>query len=310
MTVHSSRRLAVLGAASSIGIRPYDGETEARHLDRAPDTLRKLGLVERLAAVDLGNVAPAAYRDFTRPPGGVRNEREVADYSRALAERVAAGIADERFLLVLGGDCSIVLGSLLGASQGGERRVGLAYFDAHADFATPQESLTGSAASMCLALAIGRGDSPLARLAGTRPLVRAEDTTVIGRRDIGQDRYGDAALRASDILDLSGAFATGTPVETAAAAALDRVAHSGLAGFWIHIDADVLEPSVMPAVDSPEPGGPNIEELAALVRQLARHPRALGMQITIYDPALDPELKCARRLVALLASSLGERARA
>jgi arginase len=310
MTVQSSRRLAVLGAASSIGIRPYDGETEARHLDRAPDTLRKLGLVDRLGATDLGNVAPAAYRDFARPPGGIRNEQEVADYSRALAERVAAGLADERFLLVLGGDCSIVLGSLLGASQGGERRLGLAYFDAHADFATPQESLTGSAASMCLALVTGRGDSPLARLAGTRPLVRAQDTTVIGRRDIGQDRYGDAALRASDILDLSDAFTTGKPVEMAAAAALDRVAHSGLAGFWIHIDADVLEPSVMPAVDSPEPGGPNIEELAALVRRLALHPRALGMQITIYDPALDLDLTCARRLVALLASSLGEGAQA
>jgi arginase len=310
MTIQSPRRLAVLGAASSIGIRPYDGETEARHLDRAPDTLRKLGLIDRLAAVDLGNVTPAPYRDFTRPPGGVRNEQEVADYSRALAERVAAGIADDRFLLVLGGDCSIVLGSLLGASQGGERRLGLAYFDAHADFATPQESLTGSAASMCLALAVGRGDSPLARLAGTRPLVRAEDTAVIGRRYIGQDRYGDAALHASDILDLSGAFANGKPAEMAATAALDRVAHSGLAGFWIHIDADVLEPSVMPAVDSPEPGGPNIEELAAVVRQLVRHPRALGMQITIYDPALDPEQECARRLVTLLASSLGEGAQA
>ena len=143
-------------------------------------------------------------------------------------------------------------------------------------------------------------------ISGTRPLVRARDTTVIGRRDIGQDRYGDAALRASDILDLSDAFATGKPVEIAAAAALDRIAHPELAGFWIHIDADVLEPSVMPAVDSPEPGGPNFEQLAALVRQLARHPRALGMQITIYDPALDPTQDCARRLVALLASTLGE----
>src|SRR4029079_4905429 len=47
MTVPSSRRVSVLGAASSIGIRPYDGETEARHLDRAPDTLRRLGLVDR-----------------------------------------------------------------------------------------------------------------------------------------------------------------------------------------------------------------------------------------------------------------------
>jgi arginase len=190
-------------------------------------------------------VTSAAYRDFERRPDGIRNESQVADHSRALAERVAAGIADERFLVVLGGDCSIILGSLLGATHGGARRVGLAYFDAHADFATPQESLTGSAASMCLALAVGRGDSPLARLAGTGPLVRAEDATVIGRRDIGQDRYGDTALRASGVLDLSDAFAAGNAAEAAVAAALGRIARAELAGFWIHIDADVLEPSVM-----------------------------------------------------------------
>src|SRR4051812_41172945 len=221
MTVPTSRRIAVLGAASSIGIRPYDGATEARQLDRAPDTLRSLGLVDRLAAIDLGNVTPPAYRDFERPPGGVRNEPEVADYSRALAARVAAGLADERFLVVLGGDCSIVLGSLLGASHGGDRRGGLAYIDAHADLPTPQESETGSAASMCMAMAVGRGDSPLARLAGP-PLVRPDDAAVIGRRDIGQDRYGDAALRASGILDLSAAFTPGKPVEVAATATLDR----------------------------------------------------------------------------------------
>jgi hypothetical protein len=75
MDVQNKRRLAVLGAASSIGIRPYDGNTGARQLDRAPDTLRSLGLVDRLAAIDLGNIAPAAYRDFERSPGGVRNEQ-------------------------------------------------------------------------------------------------------------------------------------------------------------------------------------------------------------------------------------------
>lgn len=56
----------------------------------------------------------------------------------------------------------------------------------------------------------------------------------------------------------------------------------------------------MPAVDSPEPGGPGVDELAALVGALVRHPQALGMQITIYDPALDRNLICARRLVALM----------
>ena len=110
------RSIAIVGAPSSIGIRPYDSG-EARQLDRAPDALRELGLVKRLGASDLGDVIPPAYRDYVRPPGGVRNETEVASYCQALSERVAAATSDGRFPVVLGGDCSIVLGCLLGARQ-------------------------------------------------------------------------------------------------------------------------------------------------------------------------------------------------
>ena len=63
----------------------------------------------------------------------------------------------------------------------------------------------------------------------------------------------------------------------------------------------------MPAVGSPEPGGPGIDELAALLAPLVDHPKALGMAITLYDPSLDPDRSCAERLVALLDSVLGRR---
>ena len=166
------RPVAILGAPSSIGIRPDDQSGQPQSVDRAPGVLRELGLVARLDALDLGDVVPPPYQDFTRPPGRARNEAGVATYSRSLADRVATGIDDGRFVVVLGGDCSIVLGCLLGAGRRAGQ-VGLAYVDAHADFATPEESQTGSVASMCLALAVGHGDSPLARLAGPTPIVRA-----------------------------------------------------------------------------------------------------------------------------------------
>lgn len=297
------RRAAMLGAASSLGIRPYDDRSEPRHLDRAPDALRRLGVPDRLSAADLGDVIPAdAYRDFTRPRGGVRNERAVERYSRVLADRVASGLADERFLLVLGGDCSIVLGCLLGASRHAAR-LGLAYVDDHADFATPAESITGSAASMCLAMAVGRGGSPLSRLAGQSPLVRAEDVVLFGRRDEGQDYYGHDALASSGILDVPWTAVAVRPA-AAAAAALARLDRPEIDGFWIHLDADVLDARVMPAVDSPEPDGPDIEQLAGLLAPITRHPKALGLQLTIYDPALDDDGVCAARLAALLDATL------
>ena len=296
------KQIAVIGAPSNIGIRPYDDDREARHLDRAPGVLRSLGLVESLEAEDLGDVKAPPYRDFARVPGRVRNEDELVHYTRALAERVAQGLARARFPLVLGGDCSIVLASLLGAAH--QDPIGLAYIDGHADFASPQESATGSAASMCLALAVGRGDSLLARLRGETPLARPGDVVLIGRRDVGQP-YGHTALSKSGILDLPGPVLLNEGGAAVADRTLERLGRQDLGGFWIHVDADVLDASVMPAVDSPEPGGPGIDQLSVLLKPLVRHPRALGMQLTIYDPALDIDRACAARLVALLEQTLG-----
>lgn len=301
----AERSIAVVGAASSIGIRPYEEGGAARHLDQAPTVLRELGLVDALAAEDLGDVTAAPYRDFVRKPGTVRNEPEIAEYSRSLADHVGRVVESNGFALVLGGDCSIVLGSLLGAGRRGDR-VGLVYIDAHADFATPEESYTGSAAGMCLALAVGRGDSPLARLSGPAPLVRGEDVVLVGRRGAHQPEHELAALRASGILDLPDPAIWREGIPAATSAALERLARSDLDGIWIHLDADVLDPRVMHAVDSPVPGGPGVEQLAAIARPFVNHPKALGMQVTIYDPGFDLPRECARRIVGLLEDILGK----
>lgn len=293
------RPIVLVGATSSIGIRPYD-DGQVRQLNTSPSVLRERGLARRLGAIDLGDVGPPLYRDYARPPNRARNEEEVVVYSRSLAERVAAGAAYGRFVVVLGGDCSIVLGCLLGARRAAAGRVGLAYVDAHADFATPDESRTGSVSSMCLALAVGRGKSPLARLAGRSPLVDGRDVALLGRRDTGMGWHGHGALSAFNVLDMPDSQLFTNDVDELTSVALARVAAKGVNGFWIQIDADVLNPAVMSAVDSPEPGGPMPGELVSLLRPLVQHPLALGLSLTIYDPALDADRSCARRLVSLL----------
>ena len=295
--------IGIVGAPSAIGIRPY-ASGEARHLDRAPGALRELGLVDRLDAVDLGDVVPPGYRDYLRPPGRGRNEPEISAYSTALGERVATTIESAGFALVLGGDCSIVLGSLMGARRAAGGPVGLAYLDAHADFATPQEARTGSVASMSLALAVGRGDTPLARLGGSSPLVEGDAVALLGRRDAAEPWYGHAELSASPILDLPDTALQARGHTVAARQALRRLTAPELHGFWIHLDADVINPVQMPAVDSPVHGGPTLDGLVTLLRPLAQHPKVLGLDLAIYDPALDPDRICAARLVWLLTKLL------
>jgi arginase len=62
-----------------------------------------------------------------------------------------------------------------------------------------------------------------------------------------------------------------------------------LDGLWVRLDADVLDPGVMPAVDSPDDDGLFPDGLAALLRRLVRSPRCVGLNVTIYDPDLDPD---------------------
>src|SRR5262245_56131208 len=294
--------IAVIGAPSSIGIRPYD-DGEARHLDRAPGVLRRRNLVSRLGALDFGDVTPPPYRDYAKPADRGRNEREVLSYSRSLARRVVSATQSGRFAVVLGGDCSIVLGCLLAARKRAGGPVGLVYVDAHADFATAEDSATGSMSGMALALASGRGASLLTSLAGPTPLVHDERVVMLGRRST-DSRSGGTALEASSILELplTGFDAIGPGGR--AATTLHRVASSGARGFWIHLDVDVINPAVMHAVDSPVPGGPGLEDLVRVLKPLVDHPLALGLDVSIYDPALDPDRSCARRLVGLLETLL------
>lgn len=299
------RSIALVGAPSSIGIKPYD-DGAVRRLDLAPAVLREQGIAARLGARDLGDVRPPTYRDFVRPPSRPRNEDGVAQYSIALAGRIEAARDGGAFVVVLGGDCSIVLGCLFGVRRR-DARVGMVYVDAHGDFATPELSRTGSVASMCLALAVGRGDSILARLDGDNPLVCAEDLVVIGRRDDADTPwYGQEALRAGPMLDLPHATISELGTSATAGLALERVAGTGVDGFWIHVDADVLDPTVMPAVDSPEPEGNTLDELSELLTPLVRHPGAIGLDLTIYDPKLDPDRTSAARLATLLERVMGE----
>jgi arginase len=293
-----TRRIAVVGAPSSLGIRPYD-DGEQRHLDRAPSVLRGRDLVARLGATDFGDVAPPPYRDYVRPVEGARNEEPVLGYSRALADRIVSATCGNRFAMVIGGDCSILLGCLLGARKRLGGPIGLVYVDAHADFSIARESVTGSISGMTLALATGRGHSPLIALAGKSPLVNGERVALVGRRSVPA-ASGQDALATSSILDLPFTTSSMGAAGGLSATALDRVSSPDVRGFWIHLDVDVLNPNVMPAVDSPEPGGPTLDELVNLLAPLVRHPLAVGLDLSIYDPALDADRSGARQLVGLL----------
>jgi arginase len=79
----------------------------------------------------------------------------------------------------------------------------------------------------------------------------------------------------------------------------------GLDGYFVHLDADVLDPSVMPAADAPDPGGLDYPQLAQLLCPLVTDPACVGVEVTIYDPDLDPDGRYAAALADTLVQALG-----
>lgn len=201
--------------------------------------------------------------------------------------------------MVLGGDCSILLGAVLGLRRLG--RYGVAYVDGHGDFRHPGNVAVsgplGAAAGEGVAQITGRGQADLTDLDGLRPYVRDADVCVLGIRDAdgGQEEMAGLGIRHTPV----GAIRRRGP-EAVARDTLKHLQSPPLDGFWIHLDADVLDPSVMPAVDSPDPGGLLTGELRALLAPLAASPRCAGVNVTIYDPDRDPSGDGAALLAGLL----------
>ncbi|GIJ11121.1 hypothetical protein Van01_43350 [Micromonospora andamanensis] len=297
------RRIAVLDAPSNLGLRPPT-PTSVPGCGKAPGALRDQGLLPRLRARDAGCLTPPRYdAGDWRPGDGVCHAREIADYSAALADRIGAIIDRGEFPVVLGGDCSILLGSALAMHRLGEAvggRIGLVFVDGHSDFRHPgNASYVGAAAGEDLALVTGRGQADLAAIEGRRPYFRDVDVVVLGIR--AQDEYR---------LDLQAAGIITRPVPALRAEGAARTAqwaHEQLAdcaGYWVHVDVDVLDPAVMPAVDAPDPGGIAFAELEILLAGLVDTPHCLGVELTVFDPDYDPDGAYAAEIVNTVVSGL------
>jgi arginase len=218
------------------------------------------------------------------PATGIRNGGALRAFSIDLAESIESFVRDGSFPVVLGGDCGILVGNMLALRRIG--RFGLAFMDGHLDFRHPGNSeIVGAAAGADLALVTGRGPDRIADIDGLGPLVRDGDVVALGERE-DYPEWRDIHGTDIAVWDLGELRALG-PAQ-AALKFVGRMEAGGVDGFWIHLDADVLDDAIMPAVDSRQPGGLSYSELVELLGVLLRHGLAVGMEVTIFDPELDP----------------------
>lgn len=287
-----TRRLVLLEAPSTLGLRS-DG------VERLPAALLSHGLAARLPGRRAGSVTPNTPRSAQRDPEThTLNARAIVEYTHRLADAVGPLLEAGEFPVVLGGDCSIVLGPALALRRRG--RYGLLFIDGQADFFQPEAEPYGEAASMDLAFVTGHGPGRLTEFEGKVPLVRATDAVAFGFRDADdQAEYGSQPLPAElRAFDLPTVRRLGVAV--AAEGAVAHLCRPELDGFWIHVDADCLDDAVMPAVDFRLPGGLSPEELEVVLRRALASGRAFGLELTIYNPALDADGSAGKLLADLL----------
>lgn len=303
------RRVDLIGAPSNLGLRPPAPGKEPGTW-RAPEVLLAAGLADRLGIREKRMLPRPSYRFEAQPGTRIRNGATIRSFSESLAQEVAVSLRAGAFPVVVGGDCSVLLGGLLGARRCGGR--GLVHVDGHSDFFHPgtydASGTLGAAAGMDLALATGRGEELLTNWPGVEgPLSADADTVQLGERDAADPNfekyYGDLVRTRITRITVQAVLRQGVP--SSAAAVARRLEERRLDRAWLHVDLDVLDQAVLPAVDSPGSPGLDAAQLAALIRALLDSGRIAGAQVAIYDPDLDPAGRYARMIVDCLGKAFG-----
>ena len=271
--------------------------------DRLPRALLNAGLADRLPADVIDGPGPMTWPRALdavaeQPPFDV-----IRDYLLRLADDVEAVLRDECIPIVLGGDCTMLLGAGAACQRMGVD--GLLFVDAHTDF-WPLGDPDWETASCDLRLVTGFApDGVPDGLTGLtkRSCFDAAHVAALGFRDGSDEGEAGAALRETAILRLPLAYIRDRGFGNAVDAALDRVA-SQERRFWLHLDLDVLDDAVLPAVDYRLPDGLSVGEVAAILRRARETDVLAGMTVTILNPDLDHDGRQTALAVDLLAAGL------
>jgi arginase len=269
-----------------------------------PEALLAAGFAERLRARRAERIESAPYNADRDPLTRIMNPEAIREYSGSLGDAVEAVLDQGEFPVVLGGDCSILLGTMLALKRRG--RYGVLYIDGHPDFYQPEANpINGAASASDLAFATGRGPDVVADIEGRGPLVRDDDVAVFAYRNAAaQVRHRSQPLPEEFLaIDREQVRRLGTDVATREAIA-HLVREGGPDGFWIHVDADVLDASIMAAVDDPLPDGLSWDDLRTALQLAASSERAVGLELTIYNPEMDADGVSGRGFAAVVADAL------
>nr|WP_145406726.1 arginase [Paenibacillus xylanexedens] len=273
-----------------------------------PDELVTAGLKREIAS--LGYRLTREVRvDCPVQPANVPARRLTAKYlnevqqvSEKVCQEVSSTLEEGAFPLVLGGDHSVAIGTLAGLTAH-YQKLGVIWFDAHADLNTEDHSLTGNMHGMSLAAGLGHSTFNLSQIRGAGSFVDPSKLVYIGLRDL--DLYEKKQIRAMGIR----AFTMHDIDRLGMKHVIEQaivIAGSGTDGIHVSFDMDCLDPREAPGVGTPVPGGLSYREAHFAMECLASSNHVVSMELVEVNPLLDQNRHTARLGVGLIASVLGK----
>jgi arginase len=294
------KKIALIGAPSSAAAFLAGSE-------KAPAALRAAGLVEKLQnagyeVVDHGDCAPRLFADDDEHRRA-RNLPAIVAGLNDLKARAEVAIKSGALVLVLGGDCSQVIGLLTGARRY-YKNISLLWFDRDADLNTPASTPSGRIDGMVVANIIGKGAPELTRFWGDGALVREPDVLLFGLERVDppeQEFLTRSPMRHTYLAEIQR--------KGAAKSAQDALAqlHADTREFVVHLDTDVLDVSELPSVNVPGTAGLPVADARTILQEIAKKKNLLALDIAQYNPDRDSDGTGAKKLVDLLVDVLTAR---
>ena len=280
---------------------PFNGLGSPPDIENPADGLRQANLIPLLeskghSVTDRGNLSGFQFKEVGDPETGIKDFNLWIDLSNNLSIKLGTILDHEAFPLLLGGDCSMLVGIFSAFAQR-NTEVGLIFLDGHADFHSPESSVSGDPADMELAILTGRGPEKITKIAGKYPFLKDEDVVVYGIR--AWDQIAESNIRVYDKKRM-----TEIGIKHAVEEGLEHFTRRNLPS-WLHFDVDVLDPEFMPVM-FPEPGGLSFEETQNFLKFVwnSSQIEIKGLSIACYHPRLDSDGSAGKRLVTLISEVL------
>jgi len=295
------REVAVIGA-------PLDLGAGRRGVDMGPSAIRYAGLEQQLTdklgvrVFDAGNVSSPVVETTSMGDTHARYLPQILDLCDRLSVVVAEAAGLGALPLVLGGDHSVALGSLVGMAKV-RGAGGVVWIDAHGDLNTPATSPSGNVHGMVLAAALGLAGDPFTHDGWPLPAVEPGKLALVGIRSL--DDGERALLRVLDAKVFTMSEIDRIGIEPCMREALAHAA--GAAFLHVSLDMDVIDPDYAPGVGTPVRGGLSYREAHLALETVAESGLIDSMDVVEVNPILDRENATGQLAVELVASVLGAR---